>query len=73
MVVFNNITRFTSNKLNEYIAKFNQLIQQGTCLKLDSNNNYDSENTENKYGINKHQLETPLKQVEIDFFEIKWN
>lgn len=48
MGVFNNITRFTSNKLNEYIAKFNQLIQQGTCLKLDSNNNYDIANTENK-------------------------
>ena len=48
MGVFNNITRFTTNKLNEYIAKFEQLIQQGTGLKLDSNNNYDIANTENK-------------------------
>ena len=67
MGVLNNIQRFKTFDIREYIKKFQRQIQTG--FKLDSNNNYDIQQKrlanvgEGVYGddaVVKHQLETGL-------------
>ena len=67
MGVLNNIQRFKTFDIREYIKNFQRQIQTG--LKLDSNNNYDiqqkrlantGEGVDGSDAITKHQMETGL-------------
>ena len=67
MGVFNNIQRFKTFDISEYIRNFQRQIQTG--LKLDSNNNYDiqqkrlanvGEGVDGGDAITKHQMEVGL-------------
>ena len=67
MGVFNNIQRFSTFDISEYIRNFNKQIQTG--LKLDANNNYDiqqkrlanvGEGVDGGDAVTKHQMEVGL-------------
>ena len=67
MGVFNNIQRFKTFDISEYIRIFQRQIQTG--LKLDANNNYDiqqkrltnvGEGVDGSDAITKHQMEVGL-------------
>ena len=67
MAIFNNIQRFKTFDIREYIRNFQRQIQTG--LKLDSNNNYDiqqkrlanvGEGVDGGDAITKHQVEVGL-------------
>ena len=67
MGVLNNIQRFKTFDIREYIKNFQRQIQTG--LKLDSNNNYDiqqkrlantGEGIDGGDAVTKHQMETGL-------------
>ena len=64
MGVFNNIQRFTTFDISEYIRNFNKQVQTG--LKLDTNINYDiqqkclanvGEGVDNDDAVTKHQAQ----------------
>ena len=67
MAIFNNIQRFKTFDIREYIRNFQRQIQTG--LKLDSNNNYNiqqkrlanvGEGVDGGDAITKHQMEVGL-------------
>ena len=45
MGIFNNLNKYTTVEISEYIKNITQKIQAGSGLKLDANNNYDIENS----------------------------
>ena len=63
MGVFNNIQRFATFDISEYIRNFQRQIQTG--LKLDSNNNYDIQQ-KRLANVGEGVMETMLLQ------NIKW-
>ena len=76
MGVLNNIQRFKTFDIREYIKNFQRQIQTG--LKLDANNNYDiqqkrlanvGEGVDGDDAVVKHQLETGLYS-KADLFEV---